>query len=325
VSGQAPFVDCRDPLAPPPGLDGGVFALGNFDGLHRGHVGVIERAKSLAARLRRPCAVLTFEPHPADFFAGRPVIFRLTPPLAKAALCKRLGLDGMVTLTFDAAFAALPAESFTRDILSRRVGASAVVAGYDFRFGKNRRGDGEFLKSEGARLGFSVEIVERIVKDEAGSLDAVSSTATRDALGQGDVGLARRLLGRPYFIEGEVVRGAQRGRQLGFPTANIALDPSNRLRHGVYAVTLEARGILHGGVASFGKRPTFDDGPPLLEVFVFDYDGDLYGETVEVAFYEFLRGEEKFASVDALVAQMRADAEAARAILQQEVENRILK
>ncbi|ARN82383.1 bifunctional riboflavin kinase/FAD synthetase [Methylocystis bryophila] len=319
MSSQTPFVDRLDPLAPPPGLRGGVFALGNFDGLHRGHVAVIERAKTLAARLGRPCAVLTFEPHPADFFAGHSVIFRLTPPLAKAALLKRLGLDGLVTLTFDAAFASLPAESFTSDVLSRRVGASAVVAGYDFRFGKGRRGDAQFLESEGARLGFLVEIVERIVKDEAGSLDAVSSTATREALALGDVRLARSLLGRPYFIEGEVVRGAQRGRKLGFPTANIALDVSNRLRHGVYAVTLEARGVLYGGVASFGRRPTFDDGPPLLEVFVFDFDGDLYGETVEVAFYEFLRGEEKFASVEALIAQMQKDAQAARAVLNDEV------
>jgi len=318
VSVRPPFVDCRDPSAPPPGLEGAVVALGNFDGLHRGHVGVIERARTLATRLRRPCAVLTFEPHPADFFAGGSVIFRLTPPLAKAALLKRLGLDGLITLTFDAAFAALPAESFTRDVLSRRVGVSAVVAGYDFRFGKGRRGDAEFLKSEGERLGFLAEIVERIARDEAGSLDAVSSTATREALEKGDLRLARRLLGRPYFIEGEVVRGAQRGRKLGFPTANIALDASNRLRHGVYAVTLEARGIVHWGVASFGKRPTFDDGPPLLEVYLCDYDGDLYGETVEVAFYEFLRGEEKFASVEALVAQMQADLEAARATLRKE-------
>ncbi len=321
MSGPTPFVDCRDPLAPPTGLEGCVVALGNFDGLHRGHLGVIERAKALATRLRRPCAVVTFEPHPADFFAGRSVIFRLTPPLAKAALLRRLGLDGIVNLTFDAAFAALPAESFTRDVLSRRIGASAVVAGYDFRFGKGRRGDAEFLKSEGVRLGFSVEIVERIVRDEAGSLDAVSSTATREALEQGDVRLARRLLGRPYFIEGEVVKGAQRGRMLGFPTANIALDASNRLRHGVYAVTLEARETLHWGVASFGKRPTFDDGPPLLEVFVFDFDGDLYGQTVEVAFYDFLRGEEKFASIEALIAQMHADVEAARATLRREFDS----
>jgi riboflavin kinase/FMN adenylyltransferase len=319
VGGSKPFVDCRDPLAPPRGLEGSVVALGNFDGLHRGHVGVIERAKALAKRLRHPCAVLTFEPHPADFFAGRSVIFRLTPPLAKAALLKRLGLDGLITLTFDAAFAGLSAEAFTYEILSRRLGVSAVVAGYDFRFGKGRRGDAEFLKSEGGRLGFAVEIVERIVRDEAGSLDAVSSTATREALEQGDVRLARRLLGRPYFVEGEVVKGAQRGRRLGFPTANVALDPSNRLRYGVYAVTLEARETLHWGVASFGKRPTFDDGPPLLEVFVFDFDGDLYGETVEVTFYDFLRGEAKFGSVEALVKQMNADSEAARSLLAKEL------
>jgi riboflavin kinase/FMN adenylyltransferase len=310
-----PFVDVRDPAALPPGLEGAVVALGNFDGLHRGHIGVIARAQALAKALRKPCAVLTFEPHPADFFAGRSVIFRLTPPLAKAALLAKLGLDGMITLTFDEAFAALPAEAFTREILARRLGVSAVVAGYDFRFGEGRRGDADFLRAEGARLGFAVEIVERIVKDEAGSLDAVSSTATREALERGDVVLARRLLGRPYFIEGEVAHGEKRGRDLGFPTANIALDPSNRLRHGIYAVTLEARGVVYQGVANFGRRPTFDNGPPLLEVFVFDFDGDLYGETVEVAFYGFLRGEEKFASIDALVAQMHADAKAARGIL----------
>jgi riboflavin kinase/FMN adenylyltransferase len=315
VSGVHSFIDARDPAAPPPGLEGAVVALGNFDGLHRGHVGVIAHAQALAQRLGKPCAVLTFEPHPADFFAGRSVIFRLTPPLAKAALLAKLGLAGMITLTFDAGFAAHSAEAFTQEILARRLGVSAVVAGYDFRFGKGRRGDAEFLRAEGARLGFEVEIVERIAFDAAGSLDAVSSTATRAALEQGDVALARSLLGRPYFVEGEVIHGEKRGRDLGFPTANIALDPSNRLRHGIYAVTLEARGVVHGGVASFGRRPTFDNGPPLLEVFVFDFSGDLYGEIVEVAFFGFLRGEVKFASIDALVTQMHADAAAAREIL----------
>ncbi len=314
------FVDVRDPAAPPGGLEGAVVALGNFDGLHRGHKGVIARAQALARALQKPCAVLTFEPHPADFFARHSVIFRLTPPLAKAALLSRLGLDGLIAFTFDASFAALTAAQFTGEILSRRLGVSAVVAGYDFRFGAGRRGDADFLRAEGARLGFAVEIVERILKDEAGSLDAVSSTATREALEQGDVALARSLLGRPYFIEGEVVHGEKRGRKLGFPTANIALDPSNRLRYGVYAVTLEARGVLHLGAASFGRRPTFDDGPPLLEVFLFDFDGDIYGETVEVTFYGFLRGEEKFASADALIAQMRADVLAAREVLAQEAE-----
>jgi riboflavin kinase / FMN adenylyltransferase len=315
VSPRHPFVDVCDPAAPPPGLAGVVAALGNFDGLHRGHKGVIARAQALARTLQKPCAVVTFEPHPADFFAGRSVIFRLTPRLAKAALLARLGLDGMATFTFDAAFAALTAEEFTREILARRLGVSAVVAGYDFRFGAGRKGDADFLRAEGERLGFRVEIVERIVQDEAGSLDAVSSTATREALERGDVALARSLLGRPYFIEGAVVHGDKRGRNLGFPTANIALDPSNRLRHGVYAVTLEARGVLYEGVASYGRRPTFDDGPPLLEVFVFDFNGDLYGEIVEVTFFCFLRGEAKFASVDALIAQMHRDVQAAREAL----------
>jgi riboflavin kinase / FMN adenylyltransferase len=313
-----PFIVVRDPLSPPPGLEGAVAALGNFDGLHRGHRGVIARASKLAQDLRKPCAVVTFEPHPADFFAGRPVIFRLTPPEAKAALLARLGLDGMIMLTFDASFAAMKAREFTSGILARRLGVSAVVAGYDFRFGAGREGDADFLQAEGARLGFGVEIVARIASDEKGSLDAVSSTATREALERGDLALARRLLGEPYFVEGVVIPGDKRGRTLGFPTANIALDPSNRLRHGVYAVTLRARGATHRGVASFGRRPTFDDGAPLLEVFVFDFAGDLYGETVEVVFYEFLRGEEKFASIDALIAQMHEDAARAKEILGRE-------
>lgn len=314
-----PFIDARDPAALPSELAGAVVALGNFDGLHRGHRGVIARAQALALASRKPCAVVTFEPHPADYFAGRSVIFRLTPPDAKAALLARLGLNGMITLTFDAGFAALTATEFTENILKRRLGVSAVVAGYDFRFGASRRGDADFLRTEGARLGFGVEIVERIVKDDAGSLDAVSSTATREALERGDVALARNLLGRPYFVEGVVIHGQKRGRGLGFPTANIALDPSNHLRHGVYAVTLEARGVLHGGVASFGRRPTFDDGAPLLEIFVFDFSDDLYGEAVEVTFLGFLRGEQKFGSVEALIAQMRADVVAARDCLAREL------
>lgn len=310
-----PFLVVRDPLSPPVGLEGAVAAIGNFDGLHRGHRGVIARAQALAARLGKPCVLLTFEPHPADVFAGRPVIFRLTPPDAKAAQAARLGLDGMFVLSFNRGFAARPARDFTEDILARRLGLSAAVAGYDFRFGAGREGDAEFLRREGARLGFCVEIVERITQDEEGSLDAVSSTATREALEKGDVELARRLLGHPYFVRGLVRHGDKRGRLLGFPTANVALDPSNRLRHGVYAVTLEADGALRAGAASFGRRPTFDNGPPLLEVFVFDFSGDLYGKEVEVAFYGFIRGEEKFDSVEALIARMEDDCVWAREIL----------
>jgi riboflavin kinase/FMN adenylyltransferase len=311
------FIVARDPQTPPPGLAGAVAAIGNFDGLHRGHRGVVARAQALAGKLRRPCVLLTFEPHPADVFAGRPVIFRLTPPDAKAAQAQRLGLDGMIVLTFDRDFSKRPAQAFTQDILSERLGLSAVVAGYDFRFGAGRSGDAAFLRAEGERLGFAVEIVERIVQDEDGSLDAVSSTATRAALEAGDTGLARNLLGHPYFVRAVVRHGDKRGRLLGFPTANLALDPSNRLAHGIYAVTLEADGVIHDAVASFGRRPTFDNGPPLLEVFVFDFSGDLYGKTVEVAFYGFIRGEAKFDSVEALIDQMGRDCDAARRILAQ--------
>ncbi len=315
TGGPKPFLIARDPVSPPAGLAGAVVAIGNFDGLHRGHLGVIARAKALAEKLGKPCAVLTFEPHPADFFAGRSVIFRLTPPDAKAALLARRGLDGLIILTFDKTLAALPAAEFTAKILKERLGVAGVVAGYDFCFGAKRGGTPEFLRSEGERLGFAVEIVPRITQDEAGSLDAVSSTATRAALEAGDVELARRLLGHPYFVEGVVTHGQKLGRDLGFPTANIALDPSNRLKHGIYAVTLTEDGVTREGVASFGRRPTFDNGPPLLEVYVFDFAGDLYGKMVEVAFYGFIRGEEKFDGVEALVAQMHKDAAQARAIL----------
>lgn len=312
---QPSFILARDPASPPAGLEGAVAAIGNFDGLHRGHRGVVAHAQALAKKFGKPCVLLTFEPHPADVFAGKPVIFRLTPPEAKAAQAARLGLDGMIVLSFNKEFAARPAEDFTQEILAERLGLSAVVAGYDFRFGAGRKGDAEFLRSEGARLGFAVEIVGRITRDEEGSLEAVSSTATREALEKGDVELARRLLGHPYFVRGVVRHGDKRGRLLGFPTANIALDPSNRLQHGIYAVTMEVDGVAREGAANFGRRPTFDNGPPLLEVFLFDFSGDLYGKEVEVAFFGFIRGEAKFDSVEALIAQMEDDCAKAREIL----------
>jgi riboflavin kinase / FMN adenylyltransferase len=315
TSSASRFVDAADPASPAPGLEGAVVAIGNFDGLHRGHRGVISRAKALAARLGKPCAVLTFEPHPADFFAKSSVIFRLTPHDAKAAFLQKLGLDGMITLTFDAGLAGHTAAEFVADILVRRLGVSGVVAGYDFHFGARRQGTPDFLKAEGDRLGFVVDIVERIVQDEEGPLAAVSSTATREALGRGDVALAARLLGHDWFVEGIVVHGRKLGRAIGFPTANIALDPSCKLMHGIYAVTLTVDGVTHGGAASFGRRPTFDNGPPLLEVFVLDFDGDLYGKDVEVAFIGFVRPEAKFDSVDALVARMKDDVATVRKIL----------
>jgi len=304
-----------DPPSPPHGLEGAIVAIGNFDGVHRGHVAVLKRALALAQRLDRRCAVLTFEPHPSDFFFGTNTIFRLTPSETKAVALARLGLDAMIVLTFDAKLAALPPEDFVREILVRRLAIGGVVAGYDFHFGRGRKGTPATLVEAGRRYGFAVEIVEQIAADTEGSIEPASSTATRSALESGDVERARHLLGHPYFVIGEVIHGEKRGGKLGFPTANLRLHPSVRLRHGIYAVEIGIDDQRYGGVASFGTRPTFDDGAPLLEIFIFDFSGDLYGKKIEVAFLGFIRDELKFASVEDLVAQMRRDEEEARNML----------
>jgi riboflavin kinase/FMN adenylyltransferase len=309
------FLIAVDPQGPPAGLERAVLAIGNFDGAHLGHRAVIARTRRLAGELGAPSAVLTFEPHPADFFAGRPVVFRLTPSGVKARALEDFGLDGAIVLTFDAGLAALSAEEFVRTVLVERLGAAAIVIGWDFHFGKGRAGSPTFLKEAGARYGFRVDVIDKVEASDASQIEAISSTAIRRALEAGDVEAAARLLGRDYAIVGTVIAGQQLGRTLGVPTANIALEPSNRLAHGIYAVEVFVDGARYGGVASFGTRPTIDDGPPLLETFLFDFDGDLYGRTIEVAFVRRIRGERKFDSLDALKAEMDRDREKARAIL----------
>lgn len=304
-----------DPPALPLHLQGCVVAIGNFDGVHRGHRAVIERAQAVARAYGRPCAVLSFEPHPADFFARQKVIFRLTPLDDKAQALARLGVQGLIVLTFDAQLAALTATQFVEQVLVRQLGVAGVVAGYDFHFGKARQGTPEFLEEAGRRHGFGVEIVARIAEDAEGSLDAVSSTATRAALARGDVARAALLLGHVWSVSGVVEHGKKLGRTLGFPTANLRLDPSCGLLPGIYAVRVAALGMSYGGVASFGRRPTFDNGALLLEVMLFDFSGDLYGETLTVGFVGFIRAEAKFASADALVAQMQRDVADAKTLL----------
>ena len=309
------FLIIEDPDRLPPSLGRPVVAIGNFDGVHRGHRAVIGRAQARAKALGRPCAVLTFEPHPANYFAGSPVIFRLTTESTKAMALARLGLDGMVVLTFDDGLAQLDRERFVRDILVGRLDISAAVIGYDFHFGRNRAGSPEYLRACGQELGFDVDVIEKITADREGDLAAVSSTAIRRALEGGDARLAAKLLGHPYFVVGTVVHGQKLGRTLGYPTANLELDPHSRLRHGIYAVRVRGDGLNKGGVASFGRRPTFDNGAPLLEVVLFDFSGDLYGRTIEVDLIDWIRGEEKFASVEDLIARMNIDAAEARAML----------
>ena len=305
------FVVSVDPAAPPPALRRAVYAIGNFDGVHRGHQAVLAQARKLAESLGAPSAALTFEPHPADFFAGRPVVFRLTPFAEKAAALAKCALTGVVSLTFDAELASLPAEAFIAEVLKRRLDLAALVVGADFHFGKGRSGSPQLLQRIGEALDFRVEIADKV--EEGG--EVISSTAIRRALERGDLAVAEHMLGRRYAVSGEVRGGQKLGRTLGVPTANIALAPTNRLAFGVYAVKARLGERLLGGVASFGVRPTVDNGAPLLETFLFDFAEDIYGQAMTVEFVERIRPELKFDSLEALKAAMADDIAAARRIL----------
>lgn len=294
-------------------LRGGVVAIGNFDGVHRGHQSVLERALDEAQRRKAPCLVLTFEPHPRKVFRPEVPLFMLTPPAMKAKLFAKLGFDAMVEQPFSREFAAISAESFVTDVLEARLGVSHAVTGFDFHFGKDRRGGPAFLMESGARHGFGVTLVDAF-RDEGA--EVVSSSRIRGLLQSGDVSQAAALLGYRFTVEAEVIAGQKLGRTLGFPTANMQLPPDVALKHGIYAVRFRRQdGTLHDGVASFGRRPTVDDGAPLLETFLFDFSGDLYGEACRVSFFGFLRAEEKFDGLEPLVAQMKRDDAEARALL----------
>ena len=310
---RQPFHIVRgDAAALAPGaLAGVVVAIGNFDGVHRGHRAVIAAALARARALGRKAAALTFDPHPRTFFRPDLPMFRLSSERDKMRLLAATGLDGAVILRFDGALAATSAQDFITRILVGRLGIAGAAIGFDFHFGKDRKGSPAYLAGQGAELGFTVDVVPPL-QDEG---RPVSSGAVREALGAGEVVEAAELIGAPWFVSGEVVHGEKRGRDLGFPTANIRLDPSCGLKHGIYAVRAQIDGRLVDGVASFGRRPTFDNGAPLLEVFLFDFSGDLYGKTIDVAFIGWIRGEEKFASIELLQRQMDDDAAQAKAVL----------
>ncbi|HEU0150197.1 MAG TPA: bifunctional riboflavin kinase/FAD synthetase [Bradyrhizobium sp.] len=294
---------------------GAVVAMGNFDGVHLGHRAVINAAIEMGRASGRPALALTFEPHPRRFFSPHSPQFRLTDETAKLRLLAGTGLDGAVVLTFDKGRAETPAQDFIHHDLIGRLGVSGIAVGYDFHFGKGRVGSPGLLVGEAPRLGIEVDVQPHIDIEER----PVSSTAIREALAEGQIGEATVMLGGPWFVTGEVIHGEKRGRDLGYPTANIRLDRDCGLKHGIFAVRV-ARGrganrVLVDGVASFGRRPTFDNGAPLLEVFLFDFHGSLYGETLDVAFIGYIREELKFTDVDALVRQMDQDSAKARAQL----------
>ena len=304
------FLVVRD-TAPDGALRGAVLAMGNFDGVHRGHQAVIAVARKRASEFGRPAGVLTFEPHPRDVFHPAEPLFRLTDEAAKLRLLAAAGLDGAVVLTFNAALAATTAEDFVAHILVGRFAVSGVIVGFNFHFGKNRAGSPAFLTEQGRKYGFAVDIVPPFELDGR----PVSSGPIRDALIAGRVTDAAVLLGFPWFVSGKVIHGDKRGRELGFPTANLELEASCGLRHGVYAVRVGVDGRRYDGVANFGRRPMFDSGAVLLEVFLFDFAGDLYGRDIDVAFIDWIREEKLFSSVGELVRNMDNDAAQARAVL----------
>lgn len=293
-----------------PAARGTSVALGNFDGVHRGHQSVIALARG-----HGPLGIVTFEPHPRQFFAPDSPPFRLMSPEARASRLAKLGVQHLFELPFDATLASLSPEGFARDVLADGLGLSHVVVGQDFRFGKGRAGSAEDLAALGRNHGFAVTIAPLMRESD----EEISSTAIRRALADGRPRDAAAMLGHWHRIEGRVLHGEKRGRELGYPTANMSVDGLHLPRLGVYAVKVD---VLTGpytgsfiGAASLGVRPMFGENRPNLETFLFDFSGDLYDQHLSVAFVDYLRPEMRFDGLPALIAQMDADCAQARRIL----------
>ncbi|WP_025898102.1 bifunctional riboflavin kinase/FAD synthetase [Sneathiella glossodoripedis] len=301
---------------------GCVLAIGNFDGVHLGHQAVIGEAQKIASELEAPSGVLTFEPHPREFFAPQTPPFRLSTLETRAAHLNWLGVDVMAALAFDLDFSRKTAEEFVFDVLVKGFAVRHVVVGYDFIFGHKRQGTTVILAELGRKFGFGVTVVEPVGEETT----IYSSTAIRTLLAEGNPSKAASLLGHWWEVEGEVIKGDQRGRTIGFPTANIPITHYHPPKLGVYAVRVGRMGeggttSWIDGVANYGKRPTFDKKDILLEVHLLDFEGDLYGETIRIAFVDFIRDELKFSGIDQLQEQIEMDARKARQLLS-EPENR---
>ena len=304
-------LDHRQPV--PQELRGGVVALGNFDGFHLGHQAVVREAVEWARSEGRPAIVATFDPHPVRHFAPHVPPFRLTTLEQRAELFAAAGADAMLVFHFDDELAGTTAGDFIIRLLGQRIGAAGVVTGEDFTFGKDRGGDIAVLRETGARAGIAARALGPVL--DGGR--PVSSSRIRDALKAGEDEEAARLLTRPFAIRGTVIHGDKRGREIGYPTANMELGAYLRPRFGIYAVTgrIVASDEQLRGAASIGIRPMFDPPKELLESYFFDFSGDLYGQEIEVALHHFLRPEMKFDSIAALQAQMAEDCDEAQRIL----------
>jgi len=306
------MIPCFDDWqAMPAPWKGGAIALGNFDGVHRGHQALIERAGEQAKALGAPVVALTFEPHPRRFFVPDTGPFRLTLPPAKQRLLAQYGVQAVLAQRFDPEFAALSPQTFVDDVLLKGLGARHVVCGYDFTFGARRGGNVEWLREAGKEKGFGVTVLDPVTHEG----EIYSSTRIREALRAGWVSEAAEHLGHPWEIEGAVELGDQRGRTIGFPTANVALGEHLRPRFGVYAVRALVDDKWRPAVANLGRRPTFGKLQENFEVHLFGFSGDLYGKVLRVELVDFIRPEMKFGGLDQLKAQIAADGEAARRIL----------
>ena len=288
-----------------------VVAIGNFDGVHVGHRVLLKAAVTKARELGKPSGAMLFEPHPREYFQLNETHFRLTPLRRKLALIEHLGLKVAFVEHFDHNLAGLKADEFIERVLVAGLGVAHVIIGYDFYFGNKRGGNPELMIHAGEQLGFGVTVMPPVA--EAG--EVFSSSGIRLHLAQGDVKGAARMLGDNWRVAGKVVGGAKRGTGLGYPTANVPMSKGTGLGHGIYAVRAHVDGQTHDAAAYLGTRPTFDDGMPVLEVFLFDFDGDLYGHEMDVEFIDFIRGDRKFSSEAELVTQMHADVAQARAVL----------
>ena len=296
----------------PESLQGSIVALGNFDGFHLGHQAVVGRAIQRAFHERRPVIVATFDPHPVRFFKPDVPPFRLTSLDQREVLFAHAGADAMLVFQFDKALAFTSSEDFVSEVLAGQIGAAGVVTGDDFTFGRGRKGDVLMLRRLGEENGIVAETVPPVLLGTT----RISSGRIREALQTGDLATATRLLSRDFAVEGVVQSGDRRGRELGYPTANMTLGDYQRPRYGIYAVrvTLDD-GSEHPGVASLGVRPTFEPPQELLETHLLDFAGDLYGRKIEVALHAFIRDEKKFDDIEALVAHMREDEAKARHLL----------
>ena len=293
--------------AVPAAVRGAYVAIGNFDGFHRGHQAVLSTLKARAAEAGVPAMVLTFEPHPRDVFAPAPFMFRLTEGDAKASLAEAFGLDAIAILDFDRAFSQIEAEDFVARFLVGALGVTGVIVGSDFHFGRQRRGTPSFLKQAGDANGFAVETLD--LMDEGD--EVISSSRIRAALSEGAIAAANRLLGYHWFFDGCVVKGDQRGRELGYPTANTMTHANFQLAQGVYAVRAKLGERLFDGVAAFGK-PMFNNQRPPFETHLFDFDEDIYGQTISVALIGHIRGQEVFSGLEQLITAMDRDSRKAR-------------